>query len=151
MDLQRIGWHLIDAASFLKDVILPFVTLVVAAIVLAVAYRLGLLRQPRQGVDESPRLVIGDYHIGDISIGSNLQEIALDASKVDEYHRQSIAQARISFWFSLVFASLGFLIIATSVVTYSDKTGYLGIVAGTIIDAIAALFFYGSPPQNVGA
>ena len=67
-----------------------------------------------------------------------------------EYHAQGLSQSRISFWFSLVFASLGFAIIAFSIVLFTQQSGdtwsgagkpLFALVAGTIIDAVSALFF----------
>ena len=71
-----------------------------------------------------------------------------------EYHAQGLAQAKVSFWFSLVFASIGFAIIATGLgITFlgpEDKNGSfimtvakpsVALISGTIIDAVAALFF----------
>jgi hypothetical protein len=75
---------------------------------------------------------------------------------LQEYHAQGLAQSKISFWFSLVFAAIGFTIIILSVLTYVlssqeylasatiiDKAGkpVFAVVAGTIIDAVAGLFF----------
>jgi hypothetical protein len=75
---------------------------------------------------------------------------------LQEYHSQGLAQSKISFWFSLIFAAIGFTIIIISVLTYTlaseaahesvsiiDKAGkpIFAVVAGTIIDAVAALFF----------
>jgi hypothetical protein len=72
---------------------------------------------------------------------------------MQEYHEQGISQYRISFWFSLVFASIGFAIIALSVAIFlqgtNGKDGWaesagkpiFTLVAGTVIDAVAALFF----------
>jgi hypothetical protein len=42
----------------------------------------------------------------DIQAGSSPQNALMQ-----EYHAQGLSQSRISFWFSLVFASLGFAII----------------------------------------
>jgi hypothetical protein len=71
-----------------------------------------------------------------------------------EYHAQGLAQSRVSFWFSLVFASIGFSLIALSIVLFlqeelGSSTEWLKIaakpvftlVSGTVIDAVAALFF----------
>jgi hypothetical protein len=71
-----------------------------------------------------------------------------------EYHAQGLSQSKISFWFSLVFASFGFSIIALSVGLFlqgnqNPSGGWLEtagkpaftLVAGTVIDAVAALFF----------
>ncbi|MCP5005895.1 MAG: hypothetical protein GY941_18450 [Planctomycetes bacterium] len=74
---------------------------------------------------------------------------------LQEYHSQGLAQSKISFWFSLVFASIGFAIIIFAAMMYIfepasdikksivDKAGkpIFAVVAGTIIDAVAALFF----------
>jgi hypothetical protein len=129
----------------LRDAVVPATTVVAVVATFILAYRRGLFARTKLPNEPRQIIVHGNF-VGDIgpSPPSNLREIALDATKVDEYHRQSIAQSRISFWFSLIFASLGFLMIATSVFAYSEKTGYLGVVAGTIIDAVAALFFYQS-------
>lgn len=75
---------------------------------------------------------------------------------LQEYHAQGLAQSKISFWFSLIFAAIGFAIIIFSVLSYLltpmgysesatiiDKAGkpIFAVVAGTIIDAVAGLFF----------
>lgn len=65
-----------------------------------------------------------------------------------EYHAQGLAQSKISFWFSLVFAALGFLVIITAIFTMDRGVGlgsqgrtFISLIAGTIIDAVSALFF----------
>ena len=65
-----------------------------------------------------------------------------------EYHAQGLAQSKISFWFSLVFASIGFAVIIAAVMT-ADRSvpittqgrTWITVVAGTVIDGVAALFF----------
>lgn len=150
MGRKRVDMLWIDEVAFyLSRVGLPVVIIVAVGAMLVVAYRKGLFsRKSLPSLESAPRTLVvhGDIISSNIdwTPAKNLQRVALEASNVDEYHRQSIAQSRISFWFSLAFAGLGFLIIATSVFAYSDKAGYLGVIAGTIIDAIAALFFYQS-------
>lgn len=65
--------------------------------------------------------------------------------QVVQYHAQSLAQSRISFWFSIGAAAFGFLVIVIGVVTLfmgiSTTPSYASIGAGVIIDAISALFF----------
>ena len=74
-----------------------------------------------------------------------------------EYHAQGLSQSRVSFWFSLVFASLWFAIIALSIGLFlqenennsgsvvdrvaSASKPIFTLVAGTVIDAVSALFF----------
>ncbi len=79
---------------------------------------------------------------------------------LQEYHSQGLAQSKISFWFSLIFAAIGFTIIIVAILMYVlasetnaestvksvsiiDKAGkpIFAVIAGTIIDAVAALFF----------
>ena len=82
--------------------------------------------------------------------GEDLQSLrlALESEQIEQlisYHRNSLAQARISFWFSLISASLGFLVILVgAVVAFVDNrqaSGGLAILSGFIIDTVAALFF----------
>jgi hypothetical protein len=74
--------------------------------------------------------------------------LALEAEQVNQmiaYHANSLAQSKISFWFSIAAATLGFLVIIMGVafvITGGLGTGsILTVVSGTIIDAVAALFF----------
>jgi len=67
---------------------------------------------------------------------------------VRKYHHQGLAQSRISFWFSLIFASLGFLVIATALLTINRDLAFtqqsasiISLLAGTIIESVASLFF----------
>jgi len=60
------------------------------------------------------------------------------------YYNQALSRATISFWFSLVFASIGFGVIIFAFFSHSetDLTGTIVKVAsGTVIDAVAGLFF----------
>lgn len=79
-----------------------------------------------------------------------------------EYHQTGLSQSRTSFWFSIIFASLGFSLIALSVVIVMQGSApteaqsadtfslilkpAVTLVAGTIIDAVAGLFFQGFRP-----
>jgi hypothetical protein len=65
-----------------------------------------------------------------------------------EYYAQGLAQSKISFWFSLIFASLGFGVIITALLTIDrgasitqQGQSIAALVAGTIIDSVSALFF----------
>lgn len=71
-----------------------------------------------------------------------------------EYHAQGLAQSKISFWVSLVFAAFGFAIIALSVHSYlsdvqstqENNVAAMGkpifsLISGTVIEAVAGLFF----------
>jgi hypothetical protein len=67
-----------------------------------------------------------------------------------QYHSTSLSQSKISFWFSLIFASLGFVVIVMPITfpyIFPSKSNIvsdaqiLNLVSGTIIEAVAALFF----------
>jgi hypothetical protein len=70
--------------------------------------------------------------------------LSFENEHLSNYYKQTLYQSQISFWVSLIFASIGFaLIIVASVIHVAgawDKT-VISIVSGVIIDAIAALFF----------
>ena len=86
---------------------------------------------------------------------SNNTDVNHQYALLQEYHAQGLAQSKISFWFSLVFGAIGFFIIIISVLSYNFSSGLenkttlydqaakpiFAVVAGTIIDAVAALFF----------
>lgn len=137
--------NLLDSVQFisyvLKDLIVPLMTVTMVLVSILIGWKKGIFEIKRKPEKDEPGTIVqGDGNVIYVT-PSQLQSLAYDATKFNDYHHQSISQSRISFWFSLIFATVGFLIIATSIFTYSDKTGYLGIVAGTIIDAVSALFF----------
>lgn len=65
---------------------------------------------------------------------------------VNEYHGQALSQAKVQFWFSVVAASSGFvLIIVAIIMVLLGRTPIMQasvqLVSGIIIEAVAALFF----------
>jgi hypothetical protein len=137
-----MGLDLKLISMLLRDIILPIFAILLAGVSVVIGYKKGLLEIKIKHPEDKIPKITGNGNVINIAAASKTQGMAyFDPQKFDEYHQQSISQCRISFWFSLIFASIGFLLIATSVISYSDKTGYLGIVAGTIIDAVSALFF----------
>jgi TRADD-N domain-containing protein len=60
------------------------------------------------------------------------------------YYNQALSRANISFWFSLIFASIGFGVIIFAFLSHnsSEISGtIIKVVSGTVIDAVAGLFF----------
>lgn len=131
--------------------IIESITLVVSAtaVITAItgAFKSGVLKRIRLGNLEIEGLE------SDVSQGrkivtefnqSTTDEAPYEAEQLAKYYAQILNQSKVSFWFSLIFASLGFTIITASVVLYSSKgmgTTVASFVAGTIIDAVSALFF----------
>jgi hypothetical protein len=67
-----------------------------------------------------------------------------ETTALANYYNQALSRARISFWFSLLFASIGFGVIIFAFITHvsSDLAGTIvKVSSGTIIDAVSALFF----------
>lgn len=70
--------------------------------------------------------------------------IPFEVEQLASYYSVTLGQARISFWFSLIFAAIGFLVIVAGAAFYGggDLTGAaLKVGSGLIVDAISALFF----------
>jgi hypothetical protein len=60
------------------------------------------------------------------------------------YYSQTLSQSRISFWFSLIFAAIGFMIIVGGAALYTDgglTASAIKISSGIVIDGVSALFF----------
>lgn len=61
-----------------------------------------------------------------------------------KYYNQALARTNVSFWFSLIFAAIGFAVIIFAFLTHNptDLTGsIIKVISGTVIDAVAGLFF----------
>lgn len=74
----------------------------------------------------------------------NKEEIPFEVEQLTNYYSQILAQSKVSFWFSLVFASLGFVAILLAAFLYTDGnqgTTVAQFVAGVIMEAVASLFF----------
>lgn len=74
----------------------------------------------------------------------NEKEIPFEIEQLANYYSQILSQSKISFWFSLIFASLGFATIVVAAFLYTDSNGAATIaqfIAGLIMDAVAGLFF----------
>lgn len=71
-------------------------------------------------------------------------EIPFEVEQLTNYYSQILSQSKVSFWFSLVFASLGFVAIMVAAFFYSSTASGSTIaqfIAGTIMEAVASLFF----------
>jgi hypothetical protein len=69
---------------------------------------------------------------------------SFEVEALEAYYNQALQSARISFWFSLGFACIGFAVIifAFASHTAADTSGtIIKVVSGTVIDTVAGLFF----------
>jgi hypothetical protein len=67
-----------------------------------------------------------------------------ETTQVQAYYSQVLSQSRITFWFSLIFASLGFAVIVAAVWQYTSAGVGAAVVqgaSGAVIEAVSALFF----------
>jgi uncharacterized membrane protein len=71
-------------------------------------------------------------------------ELPFEIEQLAKYYTQILYQNKVSFWFSIVFAAIGFLIIILLIFTnaeiISDK-GIVTMVSSIIIEAVSALFY----------
>lgn len=80
----------------------------------------------------------------DVALSTNEKQFLL----LKQYHSQGLTQSNISFWFSLIFAALGFVLIVTSILNiekdktfWTQTTSLISLISGIIIDSVSALFF----------
>jgi hypothetical protein len=100
----------------------------------------ALARDVRRVLDESTRL-----------------RLAVDQrteALLKEYHAQGLAQSRVAFLFSIIFASLGFLLIAATVVAAVALNTHTGantvaLISSAIVEAVSGLFFVQSNRARV--
>ena len=130
------SWYVIAAFTFLMSLV-----------TVIGAFRSGVLKKLRLGSFEfeaSPKEVQAGRDIVISALGPQPRELPFETEQLARYYAQVLAQSKISFWFSLVFASIGFFVIVLAAFRYQTaETGstVVQFTAGVIIDAISALFF----------
>lgn len=128
-------------------IVAGLVAVVTALFSIIGAMRAGVLRQLRVGSIEltaSPQEREQAKAFVDSIKATSQEDVPFETQQLALYYAQILAQSKISFWFSLVFASLGFGVIIAAVFLYSGSNTGATVVqftAGVVIDAVAALFF----------
>lgn len=120
-----------------------------ALVVVAAALKAGVLRTLRfKAGGLHLELTPADIAEGRKFVGQTLatetRGAPYETEQLARYYGLVLAQSKISFWFSLLFASLGFIVIIFAVFKYSaNDTGgtVVQLIGGLVIDAVAALFF----------
>jgi Cyanobacterial TRADD-N associated 2-Transmembrane domain len=78
-----------------------------------------------------------------------------DLGLMEAYHAQGLAQSKVSFWFSMFFASLGFALIAVAVATAAlgdggfEDANTAALLGGAVVEGVSALFFVQSNRSRV--
>ncbi|MCD6003834.1 hypothetical protein K7H08_03165 [Halomonas sp. IOP_6] len=127
--------------------ILAGITASIAAASLYGALKAGVLRKIRLGsfeIEGNNSDVIELKRAFAEAAGSETKEVPFEIEQLANYYSQILAQSKISFWFSLIFASLGFAVIVVAAFLFQGvETGstVAQFTAGVIMDAVAGLFF----------
>ena len=133
------------SADYIKF-LAPFISGLTALLVVIAAFRSGALSRIKFGSFEvvASKQERQDAEALVRSIASASKELPFETEQLAKYYAQVLAQSKTSFWFSLIFASIGFLVIVFAVFSYTSSTLGTSVVqlsAGVVIDAVAALFF----------
>jgi hypothetical protein len=78
------------------------------------------------------------------ALAHSQEAVPFETEQLARYYGQILAQSKISFWFSLIFASLGFAVIIVAVFLYASSPAGATVAqfaAGVVMDSVAALFF----------
>ena len=123
------------------------VSVAIAFTAIVGAFKAGVLRKVRLGafeIEASPKEVQVFREALELRGTERAKDIPFEIEQLTNYYSQILAQSKVSFWFSLIFASLGFAIIVVAAFLYTDGSGTATVaqfIAGIIMDAIAGLFF----------
>ena len=112
-----------------SDVGISVLGVVIALASVIAAFRAGVLRSIKLGsleikgnekdVQEAREI------IRTVTAPDSTKKVPFETEQLANYYAQVLAQSKTSFWFSLIFASIGFLIIAL-LLTLAIKTGEVG-------------------------
>lgn len=160
--MENVIYIISELIYIISNMVIPLIIVAFAVMGGILLYRgklgkleVGSIRKMSSLIDEAEEIRTRILTSSDDNNKSGKQYALLQ-----EYHAQGLAQSKISFWFSLIFAGIGFFIIIISILThvfasdpivvetteplsFIDSAGkpIFAVVAGTIIDAVAALFF----------
>lgn len=144
--MEAIGSWTSENIDQVVTFIAAMVSIVVAFASIAGAFRAGVLKRIRFGSleIESSEVNLDTVKRQIEAAVSSEKDIPFEIEQLARYYSQVLAQSKISFWFSLVFASLGFAIIVVAAFLYNSTSPGITVaqfIAGTIMDAVAGLFF----------
>jgi len=131
----------------LSDVGISVLGVIVAMVSIIAAFRAGVLRSTKVGsleIKATDREVQHAREVIRSVTAPDADRVPFETDQLANYYTQVLAQSKTSFWFSLVFASIGFLIIVLAAFMHTDAEASSTIarfVAGGVVDSVAALFF----------
>lgn len=93
------------------------------------------------GREDASVIQNGSKNLQQQSVGEDdLQHLYL----IDNYYSQALNQSKVSFWFSLAGASIGFFVIILSIFLYQDDrngVALFSLISGVVIEGVSVLFF----------
>jgi len=134
------------------DEIVPIVVSAIAGVAAAAsiagALKEGVLKKLRFGSFEietnSPEVRAFKRALEQANQQPQRQALPFEVEQLANYYAQILSQSKVAFWFSLIFASLGFMVIVIAAFLYNQTNSGSAIaqfIAGLIMDAVAGLFF----------
>jgi len=137
--------------SAIFDVVGPLVATVAgmtAVAAIAAALKEGVLKKLRFGSFEietnTPEVTAFRLALERANEQPQRQALPFEVEQLANYYAQILSQSKVAFWFSLIFASLGFLVIVVAAFLYNQTNSDSAVaqfIAGLIMDAVAGLFF----------
>lgn len=73
--------------------------------------------------------------------------ITFEVKALSTYYNRALSRATISFWFSLVFATIGFGVILFALLSHDPaaiEATIVKVISGVVIDGVSSLFFFQS-------
>jgi hypothetical protein len=137
----------IDLLSRSVEFMAAIASILVALAIIIAAMKAGILRRVRFGrfeFEASEKERQQAKALVAAVATPDREPVPFETEQLAQYYAQVLAQSKISFWFSLLFASLGFAVIVIAGFRYSSASGGAAVaqfIAGIIMDAVAAMFF----------
>lgn len=138
---------MLEVLTKFSDTGIAIIGIIAALFAIIGAFRAGVLKRVRFGSFELQASEKDTQEaralIQAVTTASG-DKVPFETEQLANYYAQILAQSKVSFWFSLVFASIGFLIIVLAAFMHADAQAGSTIarfVAGGVVDAVAALFF----------
>lgn len=135
------------ATTEIFQILIASISVIIALLSLVGALKSGVLKRIRFGSFELEATAQERKQAKEIvdKIKTSIKDdLPFETEQLAQYYAQILAQSKISFWFSLVFASLGFVVIILAGFLHQDgnlQATFVQVFAGVVMDAISALFF----------
>ena len=139
--------ELLKAFSGYSDFAITAIGFIAVVVSILGAFKSGALNALKLGPLELKGRKVDDLRVKEFIQSVTTAEgdkVPFETEQLASYYSQVLAQSKVSFWFSLVFASIGFFIIVLAAFLHSQAdTGstVARFIAGGVVDTVAALFF----------